>query len=131
MTSQDAAGNAKQRGGLANLHLDANSWQQTPIGFDERAARRQIDDACEAAGAQTRSLHALGSKGAHSRRRAALVPYRGSPVPVAKLNSRMRVRAVAPNTRTANWLPRRPRTNSVPGVEAPAGLKLSSVELPI
>ncbi len=60
MTSQDAAGNAEERSRLANLHLDPNSRQKTPVGFDERATRRQIDDVCETTGAQTRSLHALG-----------------------------------------------------------------------
>ena len=131
MAPQNAAGNAEERSRLAKLHLDPNPWQKAPVGFDERATRRQIDDVCETPGAQTRSLHALGRKGAHPWRRAPFVPYRDSHVAAAKLNSRMRVRAVAPSTRTANWLPRRPCRNSVPGVDAPAGLKLSSVELPI
>jgi hypothetical protein len=74
VTSQDAAGNAKKRGRLANLHLDANPRQKTPVRFDERATRRQIDDMCETSRAQARSLYALGSKGAHPWRRAPFVP---------------------------------------------------------
>ena len=84
-----------------------------------------------APGTKARPIHPLHREREHARRRAPFARYRASHVAAPKLNSRTRVRPVAPSTRTANWLPRRPRMNSVPDVDDPVGLKLSSVELPI
>ena len=131
MASENAAGDVEQRRWLANLHFDPNAREETPVGFNQRPPSRQIDYVRYATRAQARSFQPFRRKGTQSGRRAPFQSYRASHVPVGKLNSRMRVRAVAPRTRTANWLPRTPHRKRVPEVAAPAGLKLSSVVLPI
>lgn len=102
MTPEDAAGDAKDRHRLAHLYLDAHARQEPPVGFDERAARRQIDNLRRTPWAEPRPVHTGGRQAGDSRRRATLACYRASHVRAPTLNSKMRVRPVAPSTRTAN-----------------------------
>jgi hypothetical protein len=74
MTTEDAAGDTKQRDGLADLHFDTHAGQETPVGFDERTARRQVDDGRGASGTQARPLHPCQCERGYPRPHAPIVP---------------------------------------------------------
>ncbi len=57
VASDDSTGHAKSPGG-AQLQLDAGSWQEAPVGFDERAACGEIDDVRRPSRLQPRMVQA-------------------------------------------------------------------------
>ena len=121
-------GRRRERGQLANLHLDRESPATGASRFSIGAPpRRQIDDLWERPGRGRRSAPCRGRGRAHTRGAARRsLPQRASHVPAARLNSRMRVRAQRPNAPDCELVCRdgHAKTASVPGVDAPAGLKL-------
>ena len=108
VTAKDVAGDTEPDRRFADLHFDSHARQEPPVRLDERAARRQIDYMRRAARSQACPLHSFHRERWYPRRCAPFVVHRVSHAPVPKLNSRMRVRPVAPRIRTANWFPLSP-----------------------
>lgn len=92
----------KLRRRIAPLKLDPGARQETPLCFDEGAPFRQIQDESGTTGTQAGVGRRRAIDGCGAWIGTPLVSQRVCHVPSPKLNRKMRVRPVAPRTRTAN-----------------------------